>query len=82
MAMNSIVSRRRFLKASGMTALAASSGVSLPFAVKAQEQSQAPSSSGEEKVVWSACTVNCASRCPLRMHVKANQILYVETDNT
>lgn len=36
----------------------------------------------QEKVVWSACTVNCGSRCPLRMHVKDNKIIYVETDNT
>src|SRR3712207_4429928 len=82
MDINPRTSRRRFLKASGMTALAASGGVSLPFAVKANEQAQPQSSNNEEKVVWSACTVNCGSRCPLRMHVKDNQILYVETDNT
>jgi anaerobic dimethyl sulfoxide reductase subunit A len=35
-----------------------------------------------EKVVWSACTVNCGSRCPLRMHVVDGEIKYVETDNT
>ncbi len=35
-----------------------------------------------EKVVWSACTVNCGSRCPLRMHVVDGAIQYVETDNT
>lgn len=34
------------------------------------------------KVVWSACTVNCGSRCPLRMHVVDGAIKYVETDNT
>ncbi|MFR3707455.1 MAG: molybdopterin-dependent oxidoreductase [Enterobacter hormaechei] len=38
--------------------------------------------SAPEKVVWSACTVNCGSRCPLRMHVVDGEIKYVETDNT
>ena len=32
--------------------------------------------------MWSACTVNCGSRCPLRMHVVDGEIKYVETDNT
>lgn len=36
----------------------------------------------KEKIVWSACTVNCGSRCPLRMHVVDGEIKYVETDNT
>ncbi|MBW6090810.1 hypothetical protein KZ770_21045 [Escherichia coli] len=36
----------------------------------------------DEKVIWSACTVNCGSRCPLRMHVVDGEIKYVETDNT
>ncbi|UMX72778.1 hypothetical protein MJ585_10080 [Klebsiella pneumoniae] len=33
-------------------------------------------------MVWSACTVNCGSRCPLRMHVVDGAIKCVETDNT
>lgn len=34
------------------------------------------------KQTWSACTVNCGSRCPLRMTTKNGEIIYVETDNT
>lgn len=35
------------------------------------------------KTTWSACTVNCGSRCPLRIHTNKNdQIVYIETDNT
>ena len=36
----------------------------------------------DEKVVWSACTVNCGSRCPLRLKVKDGQIVQVMADNT
>ncbi|WP_025267065.1 DmsA/YnfE/YnfF family dimethyl sulfoxide reductase [Bibersteinia trehalosi] len=73
--------RRQFLKgtaAVGSVALTASS-VQIPIA-KAETQST-PTNKGEEKLVWSACTVNCHSRCPLRMHVQDGVIKYVETDN-
>ncbi|WP_025289327.1 DmsA/YnfE/YnfF family dimethyl sulfoxide reductase [Bibersteinia trehalosi] len=72
--------RRQFLKgtAVGGVALAASS-VQMPIA-KAQTPST-QSAQSEEKLVWSACTVNCHSRCPLRMHVQDGVIKYVETDN-
>lgn len=69
--------RRTLLKATSVAAAVAASNVVLPF--KKAVASEKPS---EEKIVWSACTVNCGSRCPLRMHVKDNKILYVETDNT
>lgn len=35
-----------------------------------------------DRIVWSACHVNCGSRCPLRLHVKDGTIIRVETDNT
>ncbi|MDO5723785.1 MAG: molybdopterin-dependent oxidoreductase [Flaviflexus sp.] len=35
-----------------------------------------------DKVVWSACTVNCGSRCPLRLEVKDGTIIRVLPDNT
>ncbi|GEM79447.1 DmsA/YnfE/YnfF family dimethyl sulfoxide reductase [Vibrio superstes] len=76
------LTRRGFIKASsavgGVAALA--SGISLPF--KSSPVSAAVKQSSDEKVVWSACTVNCGSRCPLRMHVQDGEIKYVETDNT
>ncbi|MFP1452060.1 hypothetical protein ACLB1N_09275 [Escherichia coli] len=31
---------------------------------------------------WGACSVNCGSRCALRLHVKDNEVTWVETDNT
>lgn len=76
------VSRRTFVQTGAIGGLAlAASGVSLPFG-KAKAGTVAPHSSADEKVVWSACTVNCGSRCPLRMHVVNGEIKYVETDNT
>ncbi|MDT3766641.1 molybdopterin-dependent oxidoreductase [Gleimia hominis] len=35
-----------------------------------------------DKTVWSACTVNCGSRCPLRLQVKDGQVVRVLPDNT
>lgn len=77
------VSRRKLVKSSAIGGLvAASGGLSLPFARKAAAQSGTTSLGKDEKVIWSACTVNCGSRCPLRMHVVDGEIKYVETDNT
>ncbi|WP_117233010.1 DmsA/YnfE/YnfF family dimethyl sulfoxide reductase [Vibrio maerlii] len=76
------LTRRGFIKASSAvgSAAALAGGISLPF--KSKPVSAAESMSSDEKVVWSACTVNCGSRCPLRMHVQDGEIKYVETDNT
>lgn len=72
--------RRDFVKSSsalgGLAAVAGS--VSLPFKSSKVEAA----TTTDEKVVWSACTVNCGSRCPLRMHVSDGEIKWVETDNT
>ena len=84
------VSRRTAMKTLGMGGLAmAAGGISLPFAptplVAGIRQVHAATSDVPgvgDKVVWSACTVNCGSRCPLRMHVQDGVIRWVETDNT
>lgn len=79
---NIVMNRRELLKDIGIATAAA--GVTLPFSIKAEDKG-APvttAKSDSEKVVWSACTVNCGSRCPLRMHVVDGNITYVETDNT
>ncbi|UAY77221.1 molybdopterin-dependent oxidoreductase [Pasteurella canis] len=77
---NPTLTRRSLIKKASIGATLAATNLSLPFKTVAAEKSAV--SSTEERVVWSACTVNCGSRCPLRMHVKDNKILYVETDNT
>ncbi|MGF3092150.1 dimethylsulfoxide reductase subunit A [Cronobacter sakazakii] len=78
------ISRRALVKSTALGGLAlAAGGISLPFGVRqvAAAVGQAISAP-DERVVWSACTVNCGSRCPLRMHVVNGEIRYVETDNT
>ncbi|WP_432366457.1 dimethylsulfoxide reductase subunit A [Cronobacter sakazakii] len=78
------ISRRTLVKSTALGGLALAAGViSLPFGVRqvAAAVGQAISAP-DERVVWSACTVNCGSRCPLRMHVVNGEIRYVETDNT
>jgi len=35
-----------------------------------------------DKVVWSTCNVNCGSRCPVRLFVKAGRVVRIESDNT
>lgn len=77
------VSRRGLVKTTAIGGLAmASSALTLPFSRIAHAVASAIPTKSDEKVIWSACTVNCGSRCPLRMHVVDGEIKYVETDNT
>ncbi len=70
------LSRRSLLKASVLTM--ASAGLPTPVALAQAIEKMPP----PEKAAWSACTVNCGSRCPLRMHVRDGEIIYVETDSS
>ncbi|EQB4044590.1 dimethylsulfoxide reductase subunit A [Cronobacter sakazakii] len=78
------ISRRTLVKSTALGGLAlAAGGISLPFVVRQVAAAVGHAiSPPDERVVWSACTVNCGSRCPLRMHVVNGEIRYVETDNT
>ena len=77
------VSRRGLVKTTAIGGLAvASSAFTLPFTRIANAAEALNPTQASEKVIWSACTVNCGSRCPLRMHVVDGEIKYVETDNT
>ncbi len=77
------VSRRGLVKTGVIGGLAvASSAFTLPFSRYVHAAKSLAPISSSEKIVWSACTVNCGSRCPLRMHVVDGEIKYVETDNT
>ena len=76
------ITRRSFL---GWTAAAGSAALvfnTVPGATEPQAQAYEPIKNEEEKIVWSACTVNCGSRCPLRLVVKDGQIVRVLPDNT
>jgi len=78
------ISRRTFLTTTTLGGLAlAAGGISLPFGITPLAAAVGESvSTHQDRKVWSACTVNCGSRCPLRMHVADGVIQYVETDNT
>ncbi|MGL9723961.1 DmsA/YnfE/YnfF family dimethyl sulfoxide reductase [Sodalis sp. (in: enterobacteria)] len=76
------ISRRNLLK--GGTAagglLLASHALPLPFR-QAHAESIAPAAA-QDNVVWSMCSVNCGSRCALRLHVRDDEVYWVETDHT
>ena len=78
------ISRRNLVKSTAIGSLAlAAGGLSLPFGLRpaaaALQQSLQPA---DDKVVWGACSVNCGSRCALRLHVRDDEVFWVETDNT
>ncbi|ELY4157238.1 molybdopterin-dependent oxidoreductase [Cronobacter turicensis] len=77
------ISRRTLVKSTALGGLAlAAGGISLPFGLRPAAAAVGRAIAPDERVVWSTCTVNCGSRCPLRMHVTEGEIRYVETDNT
>lgn len=93
--MGSDVSRRTFVKGSalGGLALAASEAVSTPFAFAAEGSAtqdgmvggtagSAALDAGEEAEVWSHCHVNCGCQCPLRLHVRDDEVVSVSPDTT
>jgi Tat-targeted selenate reductase subunit YnfE len=79
------ISRRSLVKSSAIGGLAlAAGGISLPFGMRSAAAAVADALSPEsrDKVVWGACSVNCGSRCALRLHVRDEEVFWVETDNT
>lgn len=75
------MTRRNFLRTTSATGLAAAAS-SIPLPFKATAATASENTLIKEKVVWSACTVNCGSRCPLLMHVADGEIKWVDADNT
>ncbi|MDD7569469.1 MAG: molybdopterin-dependent oxidoreductase [[Actinobacillus] rossii] len=75
------LSRRGFLKGSSLGVAALATDIALPFNAMATEQIPVKNTM-QDNCVWSACTVNCGSRCALRLHVKNDEVYWVETDNT
>ena len=79
--------RRSFLKwsaAAGGTAALVSTGVHfgvLP-GVGAANAAQATTPGEASRTTWSACIINCGSRCPLRLQVTDGTIVRVLPDNT
>ena len=78
------VTRREFIKTSVATtgAIAFAGSMALPFSVSAQAQSSSlPSGARPQEIVkYSACLVNCGSRCPLKVYVKDGVISRISTE--
>lgn len=77
-------SRRSFLTWSGVAAgaatlVATTTDLGMPAATA---NAATEGSSTADSTVWSACTVNCGSRCPLRLQVKDGTIIRVLPENT
>lgn len=72
-------SRRDFLKTS--SALAVANSLALPFVAYADNtQDKAASSNNKETIKYSACLVNCGSRCPLKVHVEDGVIKKISSE--
>lgn len=75
------VSRRRFLAWSAVAGAGAGVVGASTNGLQAAAADASPAAPGE-KIVWSACNVNCGSRCPLRLVVRDGRIVRVDPDNT
>lgn len=79
------ISRRTLMKSGTVAGLTlAAGGFSLPFSrhAVAETVDTVVQPAPQDKVVWGACSVNCGSRCALRLHVRDDEVYWVETDNT
>ena len=77
------LTRRTLIKSTALGSLAlAAGGLSLPFSLSHAAAAVQDAAHGEERIVWGACSVNCGSRCALRSHVRDDEVVWVETDNT
>ncbi len=74
------VSRRSLLKWGG--AVAGGAALVGTAAGAVDSPAQADGMQGVDKTVWSACLVNCGSRCPLRLQVKDGIVVRVLPDNS
>ncbi len=81
-ALTSGLGRRAFMKLGSIaTGAMTLLGTGLPFKAVADSNNK-ETLAKKEQTVWSSCTVNCGSRCPLKLHVSNGVIKWVETDST
>ena len=79
------VSRRSFLKwssAAGGAAALVTTAAHLDVLPGVGAANAAEAGPVVDRTTWSACIINCGSRCPLRFHVKDGTIVRVLPDNT
>ncbi len=74
------LSRRTFLKASGALGALAAAGGGIAAADSMFGSGAAEAfAEAEEKTTWGHCAINCPGRCALKMHVKDDEIAWVDT---
>ncbi len=74
------VSRRTFMKMTGaLGALAAAGGLASTSQGMFASTTPKAYAASEEKIVWNHCAINCPGRCSLKMHIKDDEIVRVET---
>ena len=71
-----MISRRSFLRSSALVGTAAG------FAATPMSRAVAAAAADIESVTWSACSINCGSRCPLRAFTKNGRVIRIEPENT
>ncbi|SUG55593.1 Anaerobic selenate reductase molybdenum cofactor-containing periplasmic protein / YnfE [Salmonella enterica subsp. diarizonae] len=78
------VSRRTLVKSAALGSLAlAAGGVSLPFGMRtAAAAVQQAVRDEKDKIVWAPVLSTAAVAAPCVLHVKDNEVWWVETDNT
>lgn len=74
------VSRRQFLQWGTVVggSVAASSVLPIPSIAKTEEVKKKE----YDEIKWAGCTINCGSKCPIRVFVNDGKIDHIETDNT
>ncbi|CAM3550935.1 DMSO/selenate family reductase complex A subunit [Parendozoicomonas haliclonae] len=75
------VKRRSFMKWSTAVSGAAMASSALPLKAIASATADNNVIASDTKTTWSACMVNCGSRCALQVHTKDGVITSVESDN-
>ncbi len=70
------VSRRALLKSTALGSLAlAAGGLTLPFTLRRAAAAVQQATGDTTRIVWGACSVNCGSRCALRLHVRDDEVV-------
>ena len=79
---NKALSRRQFIQTSASVASASAiaSAISLPFSAQGASSPVIHPDENEEIIKYSACLVNCGSRCPLKVHVKNDVISRISSE--
>lgn len=73
------ISRRQFLQWSGAISGSVAATTVLPIPSFAEQKVK---KTQYDAIKWAGCTINCGSKCPVRVFVNDGKIDHIETDNT